>query len=378
MKHHRFTGRRRPLIALAIVSLLALVATSSMAARTTSSTQAAAGGVATAKALVAKYSAVPKTIGIKTPVPGEIPTGKKIDFMMCGVPSCQAFIAPLKAAAKVLGWSVNVIVAGPTPDKTTAAWNLAVRNRPDAVVSSGFPSVMWAAQLKQLAKMKIPVVECCTTDKPGNGIIFVDTSNSAGVLGGKMQADWVVADSNGRANAVYINIPAYPILASELAGFTAEYKKLCPSCRLAKYDQNVADVGTPAGTAKIVGYLQANPDVNYVVAGADDSLVGLPAALRAAGLGDKIKAIGLAPSTVNLNYIKNDQIEKATISFPNAEIAWKLMDVLARHFVGASLAPATSILPRRILTKDGIVDPNTLGPTTPTYAEEFKALWNKK
>jgi ribose transport system substrate-binding protein len=338
---------------------------------------AASGGLAEAEELAAKYEAQPKSIGITEPVGKPIPEGKEIMFMMCGIPSCQAFVEPVEKAASVLGWKVNVVVAGPTPDKTTQAWNLAVRDKPDAVVSTGFPETMWSKQLAELKSAGVPVVECCTTDSPGNGVVFVDTNKDAGKLGGEYQAYWTVADSEGQANALYINIPAYPVLTAELEGFTEQFERLCPECTMETYDQNVADVGTPSGVEKIVGYLRSHPDINYLVAGADDSYVGLPAAIRAAGLSSGLKAIGLAPTTVNLNYIANEEVQAASISFPTAEIGWKMFDILARYFTKSSLKPDEQILPRRILTKEAIKDPDVIEPTTPTFEAEFEELWGK-
>jgi ribose transport system substrate-binding protein len=388
MRRSNSQPRRLVVLLLALAALGALVAgcgssegsSSSSGGSTGSSGGSGSGsdsaGVAEAKKLTAKYEEVPKSIGITEPVENPIPSGKTIMFMKCGNPSCDAFAEPLEEAAKLLGWNLKTAVAGPTPDKTTEAWNLAVREKPDAVISSGFPRTMWSKQLGELNALGIPVVDCCTTDKPGGGVIFVETSVEAGELGGAQQADWTVAESNGEANALYINIPAFPILTSELEGFEAEFKKLCPECGLETYEQNVADLGQQTGVEKIVGYLRSHPDINYVVAGADDSLVGLPAALAAAGLNGKITAIGLSPSTVNLNYIVNEETEKATISFPTHEIGFKMMDILARYFSKSSLKPDEQNLPRRILTKEGIKNPNVLEPTTPTYEDEFKKLWN--
>lgn len=328
-----------------------------------------------AKDLVAGYTAEPTDLGVTEPIKGDIPSDFTIDYMDCGAPACS-FADPVSAAADVLGWKVERIIAGPTPDKITEGWDLAVRNKPDAVFVTGFPKSTWAPQLKQLEDLGIPVVVCCTTDEPGEGVIFVENGTDAAKVAGKMQADWVVADTDGDANALYLNVPAYPILGAQVDGFTEEYKRLCPDCTMDTLDLNVADLGTPDLSASITGYLQSHPDVNYLVAGTDDALVGLPAALGAANI-TGLKAVGTAPSTVNLNLIANDQLEVATVSFPTAEIGWKAMDVIARNAAGDSLDADTPPVPRRILTKDNIDDPDTLSPTISNYQDLFKELWGK-
>jgi len=320
---------------------------------------------------------VPKSIGITTKVPKPIPSGKTIDFQMCGAPACQAFEAPLQQAAATLGWKVKVNVAGPSPQLTASAWNTAVQDHPDAVISSGFPSALWSTQLAKLKAEGVPVVECCTQDKAGNGILAVVHSFSAGSGGGKMMADWTIANGDGKAGTLFVNLPAYPIVAAEETGFTQEFSK-CPGCDVKIYAENVTDLGQSSGAAKIVSTLQANPSIKYIVAGDCDSYIGLPAALNSAGLGDKVQAICLDPNTPTQTYIKNGQVVKAAVSFPTDEIAWQWLDILSRHFVGASTAPDDVNMPLRILTAAAIANPNVLAPTTPTYKSDYLMLWGKQ
>lgn len=332
--------------------------------------------VSVAKQATAQYEQVPQSIGITARVPKAIPSGKTIDFQMCGAPACQAFETPLEQAAAALGWKVKVNVAGPSPQLTASAWNTAVADHPSAVISSGFPSAMWSKQLSELKGEGVPVVECCTLDQPGNGILAVVHSFSAGSLGGKMMADWTIANSDGRANTLFINLPAYPIVGAERAGFMKEIGK-CTGCHVTTYDENVNDLGQPSGASKIVSTLQSHPDIKYLVAGDDDSYIGLPAALSSAGLSNKVQAIGLDPNTPTQNYIKNGQVVKASVSFPTDEIAWQWLDVLSRHFVGASTAPDSVNMPLRILTAGAIANPNVLAPTTPSYKSDYLNLWGK-
>jgi ribose transport system substrate-binding protein len=297
--------------------------------------------------------------------------------MVCGQPACDINYKFMTEAAQALGWTTQQYVAGPTPDKNKAAWDLVVQQQPDAVISIGFPQALWAEDSKKLAAKGIPVVQCCSADVPGNGVIFVENGTDAGIQGGKQQADWVIADSQGKAKAVYLDIPAFPILGAQAKGFHDELTRLCPDCKYDKLDLNVADVGTPAEKQAIVGYLQSHPDVNYIAAGDDDSFQGVPAALQAAGLAKQVKAIGLAPSTANLNYIVNGQVEEATIAFPNPEISWASVDALARYFTKTPLEPAKVVMPRLILTKENIKDPNVIPISTPTYQQDFRKLWGK-
>jgi ABC-type sugar transport system substrate-binding protein len=335
-------------------------------------------GVQEAISIVEENSTPPDALPVTEAIQGAIPTGKNIAIMVCGQPACDVNFGYMTEAAEHLGWTTKQYIAGPTPDKNKEAWDLVVQQKPDAVISIGFPQALWAENSKKLEAMGIPVVECCTADDAGeNGVIFNENGPDSGVAGGALQADWVVADSQGKANAVYLDVPAFPILGLQAQGFEDEMKRLCPDCGYDKLDLNVADVGTPAEKQVIVSYLQSHPDVDYIVAGTDDSLQGAPAALSAAGLANRVKAIGLAPSEANLNYIKQGQVEVATIAFPRQELSWATVDALARHFTDNSLDPIDIVLPRLILTADNIEDPNTIPISTPSYQEDFLELWGK-
>src|SRR6202007_2884686 len=98
-----------------------------------------------------KQLEVPFTsVGITTPVKGTIPGGKHIAIMVCGQPACDINYTYMAAGAKALGWTTTKYVAGPTPDKNQAAWNLVVQKAPSAVISIGFPQALLAQPGKEL------------------------------------------------------------------------------------------------------------------------------------------------------------------------------------------------------------------------------------
>ena len=64
---------------------------------------------------------------------------------------------------------------------------------------------------------------------------------------------------------------------------------------------------------------------------------GLPAALKAAGLSNKVKFIGEAPTETNFSYIRSGQ-EGATVSQAYYEIWANMLDAAARTVTGQSIA----------------------------------------
>ena len=77
-------------------------------------------GVEGAKELVEMWTSTPTSVGVTVPIKGKIPTGKKIAFMNCGVEICIALGNAVKEAAAILGWTVEDVNVGATPDEINA------------------------------------------------------------------------------------------------------------------------------------------------------------------------------------------------------------------------------------------------------------------
>jgi ribose transport system substrate-binding protein len=89
---------------------------------------------------------------------------------------------------------------------------------------------------------------------------------------------------------------------------------------------------------RIVAYLRSHPAINRVALGYDGLGLGLPAALKATGLADKVQVIGEAPTATNLSYVQSGQ-QAATVGLGYYEIWANLVDAATRYMTGQSLAP---------------------------------------
>ena len=114
---------------------------------------------------------------------------------------------------------------------------------------------------------------------------------------GENLAAKIVADSNGKANTLFVNISAFQILQALAGQLESSYKQFCPDCEYGTLDIPVTSLGKDAPD-RIVSYLRSHPQVNYVVLSVSNALgAGLPAALKAAGLADKVKLVGQSGDT---------------------------------------------------------------------------------
>jgi len=366
--------------ALLAVSALALGAcggssSSSSGSSSTGSTGTSAG-VSAADKVAAQWAQRPTRIPVTQPIGKPIPSGKRIDFINCGVTSCTILYKNLVAAAKSVGWTVRQINTAGTPESVQAAWKQAVNDRPDAVIASGFPRAVFAQQLKQLQALKIPVLESSTDDVEGNGIDLILNGPKDLRPSGQILASWIAKDSGGKANTLYVDLPSFGILKPVRQFFQQYYAQWCKGCKSQTVDIPVTAIGKDVPD-RVVSYLRAHPDINYVAYSLGVLNVGVPAALRQAGLANKVKTIVTVGDAENYQYIASGQ-SQAAMAFSNVETPWVWVDALARTFTGQSIAvDRKAQLPFMLITKNNLISTSSEFPIVASYQQQWKTLWGK-
>ncbi|WP_193508001.1 sugar ABC transporter substrate-binding protein [Streptomyces coeruleorubidus] len=368
--------RRAITATLPVTALLALAACGSGTTPAADSTQAGAPGspgLTAARAALAKYSERPATISVTQPVGKAIPKGKKIDFILCGVQSCKDLADFFTEAAKELGWQVKQIATQGTPESVQAAYEQAVRDKPDAVVASGFPRAVYAKQLAQLKAAGIPVIQSNADDVTGDGISLLKNGPKDVGVQGEMLASWVVSNSGAKADTVYFDLPAYTILKPVKDSFAAKYKEWCEGCALDNVDVPITAVGKDMPD-RVVSYLRSHPKVTHVVFSLGLLNVGVPAALKTAGITGKHIVVNVGDAQ-NYQYIQGGLTDGA-MALNSHETAWLQADALARHFTGQSMAVGQkAALPNMLVTKDNLPSADGDFPIVEDYRKQFKALW---
>lgn len=385
MRH--LSSRLRAALALMAVAVAVVAAgcgssdkssssSNSNAASATPSSAPKNSGLAQAEAFMKASMSPPKTLGLET-TGKPIPTGKTVTYVHCGVDVCTTIGKAIKNAADVLGWKTKVIPTDGSPGSVKQAWDTVVRMKPAAAFGSGFPSAMYASEVKQLKAAGIPVMLFASTDVNGGGVTLSKGRNDEVPIVGKQMAAWVISTTDGKPNTLYVDLPAFPILPPVRSGFEKAYKEWCPDCPYAKIDLPITSIGKDA-PSRIVSYLRAHPDVNRVALGYDGLDFGLPAALKAAGLADKVKFIGEAPTETNFSYVRNGT-QGATVSQGYYEIWSNLVDAAARTVTGQSITANNNWkVPWFLVTKDNINSAGTgFGPVVPDLKQQLDKLWNK-
>jgi ribose transport system substrate-binding protein len=366
---------RRALTAtIPLTALLTLTACGSSTTPAASATQAAdSPGLSAARAAFQKYSERPASIPVTQPVGKKIPKGKRVDFILCGVQSCKDLADFFTAAAGQLGWKVKQIATQGTRESVQAAYEQAVRDKPDAVVASGFPRAVYAQQLAQLKAAGIPVIQSNADDVVGDGVSLLKNGPKDVGVQGEMIASWVVSSSGAKADTVYFDLPAYTILKPVKDSFAAKYKEWCDGCALDTVDVPITAVGKDMPD-RVVSYLRSHPKVTHVVFSLGLLNVGVPAALKTAGVTGKHLVVNVGDAQ-NYQYIQSGLTDGA-MALNSHETAWLQVDALARHFTGQSMAvDQSAVLPNMLVTKDNLPSADGDFPIVEDYQAQFKALW---
>lgn len=336
------------------------------------------GGVAAAEASVQAALTEPESIGVSVPLSKKPDPGKNIYFLQCGVGVCKAIGDEHEKAAKLLGWNFVRVDSGTTPEQIVAAWDtvLAAQPAPDAIITSGSPTVLYESQLAAAKQRGIPVVDYAAANQTGdNGIIFDVLPPADNTQRGVLMADWVAADTDGKATTLFLNVPDFPVLVIEQEAFEKRYAEVCDGCTIEIKDFSATDIGQSIPDA-VVSYLQTSPDTNYVVASFDDMTLGVAEAIDAAGLGGQVKMAAQNGALHANDNIVNERVQVMSIPQGPGQVGFKAIDVLARHFNGESLEPAAeNLLPIWIQTKETIPDVNQVWMGPPGYEDQFAELW---
>jgi ribose transport system substrate-binding protein len=317
----------------------------------------------------------PTEIPVKEPVGKEIPSGKQTIWINCGAPVCTLLGKSFAEGAKELGWTTKILNTDGTPASVQKAWKQAVVAKPDAVASSGTDPAAVSAQLKALKGADIPVVNYAVPEETdGITLLTADADNIATTFA-EPSAAWVSKDSNGKANTLYTTVPAFTILPPQTALFKEVYEKGCPGCPLEVLELPVTALGKDAAQ-RIVSKIRSNPKITYVVNALDDVTIGLPAALKAAGLADKVKLIGGSSTALNFQYIATDQQDAAV---PNdiPGLTWQMVDGLARIFAGVETEVDKVPQARYIITKENVPEGGGIFPFVADYKAQYRKLWGK-
>jgi ABC-type sugar transport system substrate-binding protein len=327
-----------------------------------------------AQSVAKQFETRPTAIPMTQPIDKPIPTGKNITFINCGVTACAIGAEIVKEAAQALGWTVTAIGTDGSPQQIQEAFASALRKKTDAIAIDGTPRAVIEKQIAEAQKQGVPIAAAFMTDPASGGVI----SNTGGLAFqaqyGRAGAAYAVTKTNGDLHAVAVILQGLPAAEASGDAFVTNVPKFCSSCTVDKLEVPLTAIGKDMPD-RIVSYLRSHPKVNFVaLTVADSTGNGLPAALQAAGLKDKVQLFGAGGAAVSAGYVQGGQLAAySPVDYYNAN--YGIVDALARHFAG--VAPDNADPKVWVVDKDTLPSPTKPYPLVTDTKEQFLKLWGK-
>lgn len=307
-------GRRLGIVAVAATASLAIAAcgsssksstSSSSGSSTTASGGASSDAVAQAKKVVAMSDGkLVYSSKVEPDTPADIvpygtwrgPTsapahqpGKNLQIIVCtkqSVACVQAAQGAQKAAQKI-GWKAQIIDGGGTPQGFVTAFNTALSNHADAIMTIAVPTAAVGSELAQTKKAGVPTI--AVGDKePASGTKYDAYVPFPMPLMNATLAYADIAANNGKANTIVVQDPGFPVLIQS----AAEYRKIlgtCSGCKSTSKSMQITDASDPTKVQTVVqGALSQNPQATTIDL---PYAISLPAAIQAVKTSGKNVAV---------------------------------------------------------------------------------------
>lgn len=321
------------------------------------STAAASGSSAAsyATAEIAKYSN-PTTWRDPGPsVNGAAASGKKVMYIGAQFASTtiDTIANALRDALSRVGATTEFCDAKGTPDGWTKCMQEGVGQHVDAIVADSFPLTQVGPQLQAAKAAHIPVLSA--NSEALTGPLYPNTSGRVAfpfALGGKLLADYVIADSNANADALILTTGDLPAAGVLLGGLQAEFQAHCPNCKLTVKSIPIAGWATQlAPTTSSV--LVADPAIKYVIPVFDDMVPFVQSAITQQGAARKVKVATFNADIAAMQLLAKGQLVTYEVGTDNPYNGWAQADQLIRIFAGKQPVQ-DELIPIRAFTKNNI------------------------
>lgn len=316
-------------------------------------------------------------------------TSKNVWYVSCGsvLDACKRAGEQVEDAGALLGWNVTVFDGKLNP----SAWNQGIQQAivegADAIITSAIDcpavsQVLTAANAKGIKTVSLLGFDCddAAFGEDGKPLYTHSTQTSksgtmvdTATLMGKLEAAWLIRDSDGKASVIQFAEDDQAIVGYIGNGF-AEQMKTCDSCRIVEtVPFSIADLG-PNLVQKARTALLKHPDAQYLVAPNDSSAALLNQAVTQAGKANKVKVIGTLGDAQNVSIIKSGGPQVMSVGIDTGWLGWAAMDDLVRLF--ADKKPVYSGWSVGIVDKDTLPDGSTYhGPVS--YENLYANAWGK-
>jgi len=317
--------------------------------------------------------------------PAKAPKGIKLGIVSCAasLKGCQAQADSAAEAAKAVGWEVTMYDGKANPKLQAAAVLDALSAGANVIIASSLDYRSLQLPLKEAKKAGVPVVSIGVGGDLPNPVpklepgqlsweFAVDVDNRAL---GRSIADWIVKDSGGKANIIVYDDVEFESVATMHKG-VMDGLKACSGCVAEESAFTASQISTNLGQ-QVTGYLRNHPEKNYIYAPYDPSAFAMVAAIREAGLGDRVRVVSILGDEENLDLIRKGDIQVATGAYDTKYTGYALVDQIIRHLNKQPLfEPHNENVPYTVLDKTNLPDKGGNYATKNGFQAYFQSVRN--
>jgi ribose transport system substrate-binding protein len=372
--------RRHAAVLSALTGLVvaATACSSSGGSGSTGSSAGTSGQVTAMQQASQKYLAKPATIPQTVALPSKPPSGKSVIFLFDGLSATARIAAGVQAAAKAIGWSYSELSYDPANPATLqqAALN-ALAKKPTVVAEAGSPqSQFGTSTLAAYKRAGIPIVLGSVAPvQLGDPIYGTPAGQASEVNVGTELADWFVANSGGKGQALLENYTSAPVLNVFRDAFIAEVKAHCPACKTKVVPVTQANVDAGSLVSTVVSAARSNPSYKYIFFDNGQFGDGVLSALAAAGLtGMTIGGRSIDPYGEAALKAGKEQVWTGQSYFLQGE---GIIDVALRVLMKAPGVTNDDVIPTQLITKQNVSEITGQFYDFPVNSlQQYEKLWH--
>jgi len=336
--------------------------------------EAGSSVVAEAQAATEEAETIPTEILATTPVKPK--AGSTIFHVACdlSLEGCANQAKGLKSAVEAIGFKYEQCNGGSSPETISSCFKNAVNAHPAVIIPNGI-GIEGAGEGFAAAKQAgIPIVGMFTGDPNGAEGVATEVAGETCPEEGKAAANWVIANSEGKANVVFVGTQTYTCNKQRQEGFMNQMKT-CSECKASTLTFSIATMQSSL-PQQLQAELQSNTEVEYIVGTFDAVSLAAAEAIRQAGKTEQIQVGGFDANGPNLEMIRNGEIQKFDVTSGTTEPGWVAADAAARVINGEKLEPSTPVT-TVMVTGENIEQIGEAYAGAEGFEEQFKKLWGK-
>jgi ribose transport system substrate-binding protein len=337
--------------------------------------------VEAARAVVARFRALPRfhapgpAFDARSALRGklifEIPITSEVPFI-------AAVERGMRQAAAEVGAELRVFPNQGEPAQWAQGIRAAIASDADAILLLAQDPELVRPQVEQAEQAGVPVVVLRTTGE-GEPCPSIGTTCVPGPFeqAGRLEADFVIADSGGDANVLVITSKDARSTRPLLMGMRDEFEAKCPGCELRFVDVPISDWASKL-RGEVQSALVRDPDIDYVIATYDSMSQFAVPAIVAAGKADRIKIAAFNGTPFVLGMIQDGDVVAMDAGENLAWVGWASMDQAFRVVAGERPARSERT-PLRVFDARNVDDaghpPRFDRGYGQAYLEGYRKLW---